>query len=175
MTDPTPVDSVVPASPPISDAPISPPRIADGLNPRQRAFVDAYLIDPNATQAAITAGYSVKTARVIGQENLLKPAIRRVVEAEHAARIVKAGVSVQWVLDRLVENHARAMQAEEVTLRDGTGTGQYVYQGAVANKALELIGKHVEFFPPDRHEHDLRTPNGPIVVNIVRESKKRTK
>lgn len=47
----------------------------DGLLPKQAAFVAEYLIDGNATQAAIRAGYSPKTAHVIGQENLKKPAI----------------------------------------------------------------------------------------------------
>lgn len=47
----------------------------DGLLPKQAAFVREYLLCGNATQAALAAGYSQKTARVIGQENLLKPAI----------------------------------------------------------------------------------------------------
>ena len=47
----------------------------DGLLPKQAKFVAEYLIDGNATQAAIRAGYSPKTAHVIGQENLKKPAI----------------------------------------------------------------------------------------------------
>lgn len=47
----------------------------DGLLPKQAAFVAEYLISGNATQAAIHAGYSEKTAHVIGQENLRKPAI----------------------------------------------------------------------------------------------------
>ena len=42
----------------------------DSLNPRQRQFVAEYLVDKNATQAAIRAGYSKKTAYSIGEENL---------------------------------------------------------------------------------------------------------
>ena len=45
------------------------------LEPRQERFVLEYLIDLNATQAAIRAGYSEKTARAIGCENLTKPDI----------------------------------------------------------------------------------------------------
>lgn len=52
-----------------------PPLRVNGLLPKQAAFVAEYLIDGNATQAAIRAGYSPKTAHVIGQENLRKPAI----------------------------------------------------------------------------------------------------
>jgi phage terminase small subunit len=47
----------------------------NGLLPKQAKFVAEYLIDGNCTQAAIRAGYSPKTAGVIGQENLRKPAI----------------------------------------------------------------------------------------------------
>lgn len=45
------------------------------LTPKQKAFADEYLICGNITQAAIKAGYSEKSARVIGQENLQKPAV----------------------------------------------------------------------------------------------------
>ena len=47
----------------------------NGLLPKQWKIVQEYLLCGNATQAALAAGYSPKTARVIGQENLLKPAI----------------------------------------------------------------------------------------------------
>lgn len=45
------------------------------LTPKQKAFADYYIECGNATEAAKRAGYSEKTARVIGQENLQKPAI----------------------------------------------------------------------------------------------------
>lgn len=50
------------------------------LTAKQQRFCDEYLIDLNATQAAIRAGYSKKTARVIGQENLLKPALKAYIQ-----------------------------------------------------------------------------------------------
>jgi len=50
------------------------------LTKKQKAFVDEYLIDLNATKAAIRAGYSEKTARSIGQENLTKPDIQSAIE-----------------------------------------------------------------------------------------------
>lgn len=50
------------------------------LTTKQQRFCDEYLIDLNATQAAIRAGYSKKTARVIGQENLLKPALKAYIQ-----------------------------------------------------------------------------------------------
>ena len=45
------------------------------LNARQKAFCEYYVASGNATEAAIKAGYSERTARVIGQENLTKPAL----------------------------------------------------------------------------------------------------
>ena len=50
------------------------------LTPKQKRFCDEYLIDLNATQAAIRAGYSKKTAYSIGQENLKKPEINAHIE-----------------------------------------------------------------------------------------------
>ena len=65
-----------------------------GLNPRQIAFINEYLISFNITQAAIKAGYSEKTAYSIGSENLKKPEIkleidRRMKELEKDALITK--------------------------------------------------------------------------------------
>jgi phage terminase small subunit len=51
-----------------------------GLNDKQLRFCEEYLVDFNATQAAIRAGYSVKTAYAIGYENLKKPAIRKFID-----------------------------------------------------------------------------------------------
>lgn len=50
------------------------------LTPKQQAFCDYYIKDPNATQAAVKAGYSKKAARAIGTENLTKPAIKDYIE-----------------------------------------------------------------------------------------------
>lgn len=61
------------------------------LTPKQRRFIDEYIIDCNATQAAIRAGYSKKSAKKIGQENLTKPqinkAIKELMDAKHVATI----------------------------------------------------------------------------------------
>lgn len=60
--------------------------MATKMTAKQMRFCDEYLIDLNATQAAIRAGYSEKTARVIGQENLLKPAIKEYIEKRMAEK-----------------------------------------------------------------------------------------
>jgi phage terminase small subunit len=56
------------------------------LTAKQQRFVDEYLIDLNATKAAIRAGYSEKTARSVGSENLTKPDIAEAI-AEAQARV----------------------------------------------------------------------------------------
>ncbi len=58
-----------------------------------------------------------------------------------------------WVLARLVEIVERAMAGEPVLARDGTPTGQTKYDGAVANRALELIGKLQGLFVEPRAEN----------------------
>lgn len=56
------------------------------LTAKQQLFCDEYLVDLNATQAAIRAGYSAKTARVIGTENLSKPAVREYIDKRMAEK-----------------------------------------------------------------------------------------
>lgn len=71
------------------------------LTPKQQAFIKEYLIDTNATQAAIRAGYSEKTAYSIGEENLRKPEIKVKIDEEMAKRAEKIDISAEKVLERL--------------------------------------------------------------------------
>ena len=116
------------------------------LTAKQQNFIGEYLVDFNATQAAMRAGYSKKTAHMIGFENLSKPEIADALHAARSKREAKAAVNAQWVLDKLQSNAERAMQAEPVLDRQGQPTGEYRYEGAIANRALELIGKHHGLF-----------------------------
>lgn len=78
--------------------------MADGnLTPKQQRFVDEYLIDLNATRAAIAAGYSEKTAAVIGCENLTKPNIAAEIEARRIKLAEKAGVTVESITAELAK------------------------------------------------------------------------
>lgn len=70
---------------------------------RQMAFVREYLITLNATQAAENAGYSPKTARFIGAENLSKPIIRELIEKAQAERSARTNITQDWVLTELVK------------------------------------------------------------------------
>lgn len=72
-----------------------------GLTPKQQRFVSEYLMDLNATQAAIRAGYSQKTADAIGRENLGKPLIGAAIEAEKAKRAERTEITADRVLEEL--------------------------------------------------------------------------
>lgn len=73
------------------------------LTDKQRRFVDEYLVDLNATQAAIRAGYSQRTARQMGDENLSKPDIAKAIQEAQALRSTRVQVDADYVLARMVE------------------------------------------------------------------------
>ena len=73
------------------------------LTAKQQRFVEEYLIDLNATQAAIRAGYSEKTARQVAAENLAKPNIAAEVDRLLAERSKRTGIDAAWLLKRLAE------------------------------------------------------------------------
>lgn len=71
------------------------------MTKKQKCFVEEYLIDLNATQAAIRAGYSPDTAYSIGQENLKKPEIKMRIDRAMAERSKRTGISQDRVLREL--------------------------------------------------------------------------
>jgi hypothetical protein len=98
------------------------------LTHKQTRFVEEYLVDLNATQAAIRAGYSERTARQIASENLSKPDIQQAI----AARQQELAERRLWTLDRMV---AQAEKHMDIALSGG-------FRGvSAANGALELIGR----------------------------------
>lgn len=101
---------------------------AVALNARQQAFVREYLIDLNATQAAIRAGYSAATAGVIGHQNLSKLQIAEAIAQAQAERARRTEVTQDWVVKRLAEE------------ADDRGRGA---SHAARVSALKLLGEHV--------------------------------
>lgn len=71
------------------------------LTPKQQAFVNEYLLDLNATQAAIRAGYAPKRADAIGFENLRKPEIAAAIGSAKAERCERTQIDADWLLQRL--------------------------------------------------------------------------
>ena len=116
------------------------------MTPKQQRFVEEFAVDLNATQAAIRSGYSAKTAAQQAARLLTNVKVRAGVAARQSESAERLNLSKDWVLKQLVENVNRAMQSTPVKDGRGIPTGEYVYQGAVANKSLELLGKHLGMF-----------------------------
>ncbi len=102
--------------------------VEKGLNPKQARFVDEFLVDSNATQAAIRAGYSKKTAKQIGSRLLTNVDIARLVEA----RTAKMAEKMEITAERIVEEMADAAFAR---IADPVPWATKV-------RALENLGKH---------------------------------
>ncbi|WP_262409986.1 terminase small subunit [Limosilactobacillus fermentum] len=109
------------------------------LTQKQQRFVDEYIISGNATQAAIKAGYSKKTAKQMGTENLAKPIIKAELDRRNAEIQSAKTMDMQEVMERLA-----AMGRGETTEETVTNKGE-VIETATRNadklKAMELIGK----------------------------------
>lgn len=121
------------------------------LTAKQELFCQEYLVDLNATQAAIRAGYSEATAKEQGSRMFTNVNISSRVKELMAARIEKTGVTQEWVLMRLVEISDRCVQAKPVQEWDYDAkcfknTGEFEFDSSGANKATELIGKHLGMF-----------------------------
>lgn len=132
------------------------------LTAKQQRFCDEYLIDLNATQAAIRAGYSQRTAKQIGQENLTKPDIKEYIEkrmAEKEASLVADQAEVLKYLTSVL----RGQSQSEVVIVEGTGEGcsearkmQKAPDEKERLKAAELLGKaHMMFTDKVQQEVDM--------------------
>lgn len=138
---------------------------ASKLTAKQTAFVDEYLVDLNATQAAIRAGYSQKTAKAIGTENLSKPAIALAIQKAMAARAERTELSQDYVLSGILDTVERCKQARPVLDRRGNPvmvetpqgemTPAYTFDPSPALRGYELLGKHLGMFG-EREEAESR-------------------
>lgn len=122
------------------------------LTEKQKRFCDEYLIDLNATQAAIRAGYSKKTANRTGPENLSKPVIKAYIDAKMAEKDAEL-IAAQDEVMRHLTAAMRGEITEEVVVVEGTGEGcsdaRIVDKQISARdrlKAAELLGKRYQLF-----------------------------
>lgn len=92
------------------------------LTAKQRRFCDEYLIDLNATQAAIRAGYSEKNARNIASENLAKPNIKAYIDERMAEKESQLIATQDEVLKYLTSVLRGESQSTEIVV-EGTGEG----------------------------------------------------
>ena len=139
------------------------------LTEKQKRFADYYIETGNITEAAVKAGYSKKTARVIGQENLLKPAIKGYIDEKLEAMQDERTASAKEVLEFLTKS-MRGEIKEEVVVVEGTGDGTSEARMVKKQiglrdriKSAELLGKRYRLFT-DKVEVD-----GVVPVMIVGE------
>lgn len=117
------------------------------LTAKQKRFCDEYLIDLNATQAAIRAGYSQKTARQIADENLSKPYIKAYIDERMAEKEKELIADQDEVLRYLTSVLRGESQSTEIVV-EGTGDGCSEARTILKEpsekdrlKAAELLGK----------------------------------
>ena len=108
----------------------------DKMTEMQKAFCDYYIETGNATESAIRAGYSKKTAKAIGSENLTKPYIKQYIDERlkqiEDARIAK-GEEVLQYLTKVMRGEEKDQFGLDASLQDRT-------------RAAELLGKRYRLF-----------------------------
>ena len=126
------------------------------MTPKQACFVQEYLIDLNATQAAIRAGYSTKTAQVIGAENLSKPMVAAAIYEAMSERSKRTEITA----DKIVDEYAKIAftdvdLAKFVTIADKI-------------RALDSLARHLGLFNDKLH-----VSGGLTLVELVMRSMRR--
>mgnify|MGYP003664641969 CR=1 FL=1 len=125
-------------------------RSKSNLSDKQKMFCKEYIIDLNAKQACIRAGYSEKTAKQIGSENLSKPYL----QDEIANLIKEREERIQLTADKVLEDIERVRGLAE-------GSEQY----SISLKASELQGKHLAMFT-DKQQIDTEIKMPVIHFNL---------
>ena len=103
------------------------------LTVKQERFVEEYLVDLNATQAAIRAGYSSKTAEQMGYQLLQKTSVQKALQEAIEERSKRTGITQEKVIEEIGKiAFAEAHDYSDTDLK---------YSNKL--KALELLGKHL--------------------------------
>ncbi len=155
------------------------------LTPKQQRFCNEYLVDLNATQAAIRAGYSQRTAAEIGVENLTKPNIQAEIKRLMDVRGERCQISADLVLERiselafsnifpvlkalednrldqLPESVKRTVKALKVK-RDKDGTiAEYAIAMHDKIRPLQMLGRHLGMFKDDAEAIAVLTTYGTV-------------
>lgn len=131
------------------------PKGSDDVTPKQKKFCVEYLIDLNATQAAIRAGYSKRTANRIANQLLSKLDIRNYIK-DLREKYFKKGIMTAEEVEYRLSKAGRGELKEEVVVTEGIGDGlseaKIIKKQISARdqiKALELMGKRHDLFSAD--------------------------
>lgn len=136
------------------------------LTPKQQKFCEEYMIDLNATQAAIRAGYSSKGANVTASQLLTKSNISTRVQELKAKRAAKTEITADYVLTGFKEVAERCLQRipvmewdsvnkQMVQATDEEGKAIWQFDSGGANKAFEMLGKHIGIFEKDNTQKEI--------------------
>lgn len=123
---------------------------------KQKLFAEEYIVDFNATQAAIRAGYSEKTAHSIGSENLKKPAIQELISRAIQDRIRRTHITQKRVV----------LELASVAFADMTKQEESGLAWKDKLRALELLGKHLGMFDSKAGERDVGETGVAILPEI---------
>lgn len=116
------------------------------LTDKQAKFVTEYLVDLNATQAALRAGYSKKTAHRTGQENLQKPPIAEAI----AAKQEKLQKKTEITIERVIQEYKRLAFVDPTKIWDKNGKIKSIHKmdedtrRAIAGMEISTIGNTLE-------------------------------
>ena len=122
------------------------------LNEKQKQFCEEYIIDLNGTQAAIRAGYSKKTANKQAAQLLAKLSIQEYICELKNKRSERVKYSQDELMRDILEVKNRCMQANPVLDKEGNETGIWKFDSNGANKALDMLAKHVGFYETDNKQ-----------------------
>ncbi len=137
------------------------------MTPKQQRFVEEYLVDLNATQAAMRAGYSAKGATVRGSELLANRNVTEAISAAQKARSKETGTTAAWVLEELKKVYEASMERNDKGLSANLGA---------ANRALELLGRHIGMWkdaPPVSLHVNLPTDQTPFREKLAAKLRQR--
>lgn len=131
----------------------------EGLNPRQKRFVEEYLACGDAAEAAVLAGYSSNSAAAQGERLLRTPAVQRYRREVEQRMFEAMGVSSAWIGRRLVEIVDRCMQATphlsrnpDTKQREPDGVWEFDPAGAM--RALHELDEHIRALRTEDEDQD---------------------
>lgn len=146
------------------------------LTEKQKRFVEEYLIDLNATQAAIRAGYAEKAANREGSRLLSNVDIQAAIQKAQNKRSERVQISQDDVLRGLLEvvamSTGKKLVTETVVTKSETGEAigtdviKSCFEPHAANKALELLGKHLGMFT---QKVDMTSSDGSMALGSLRD------